>query len=261
MDKAFIIDLEGTLVSSSTLLPGSTAFIDFLNNNNIPYCIITNTVSKTVKQMEENLKNNGLNILQGHFVNPITALNYYLSEKNIQSYYFVGPEYLKDLISKSNFSEKTPDYIIFCDFEGINCNYESLNKIFQHIKNGSKMLATSYSNYKKKKNEYKMDTGIFVKMYEALSNEKAEIMGKPSPIICKMALTILKTDPKDTMTVGDDVLTDITGCKEIGMETILVKTGKYIKGDEEKNMPNILINNLEELVELLMYKRKCPYCT
>jgi HAD superfamily hydrolase (TIGR01450 family) len=261
MDKAFIIDLEGTLVSSGTPLPGSIAFIDFLNNNNIPYCIITNTVSKTVKQMEENLKNNRINILQGHLVNPITVLNNYMVENNIQSYYFVGPEYLKELIIESNACKKTPEYIIFCDFEAINCNYELLNKIFQHIKNGSKMLATSYSNYYILKNEYKMDTGIFVKMYETLLNEKAVLMGKPSPLIYKMALNVLKTNPIDTIAVGDDVLTDIVGGKEIGIETILVKSGKYVKGDEEKNKPNIVINNLEEIIKLLMYYKERPHCT
>jgi HAD superfamily hydrolase (TIGR01458 family) len=251
MDKAFIIDLEGTLVSSGTPLPGSIAFIDILNSNSIPYCVITNTVSKTVEQMEENLRNNGLDVLQGRLINPITVLNNYIMENDITSYYFVGPEYIKRSIRKSNVFEKIPEYIIFCDFENIDCNYEVLNKIFQYIKDGSKMIATSYSNYYISKNEYKMDTGIFVKMYETLSNEKAVIMGKPSPMIYKMALDMLKMNPNDAVAIGDDVLTDIAGGKELGIETILVKTGKYKEGDEKKIKPDKVINNLEEITELM----------
>jgi HAD superfamily hydrolase (TIGR01450 family) len=252
MDKAFIIDLEGTLVSSGTPLPGSVAFIDILNSNSIPYYVITNTVSKTVEQMEENLRNNGLNILQGRIINPITVLNHYMMENEITSYYFVGPEYLKKLIRKSNDHVKNPEYIIFCDFENIECNYEKLNRIFQYIKVGSKMIAASYSNYYISKNEYKMDTGIFVKMYETLSNERAVIMGKPSSIIYRMALNMLKLKSNDTVAIGDDVLTDIAGGKELGIKTILIKSGKYIEGDEKKNNPDKVINNLKEMTELLM---------
>jgi HAD superfamily hydrolase (TIGR01458 family) len=251
MNKAFIMDLEGTLVSNGSPLLGSVDLINILNKNNIPYCIITNTVSKTVEQMEEDLRNNGLNILQGHIINPITVLNYFIIENALKSYYFVGHEYLKKLIRKSNVFDKIPEYIIFCDFENIDCNYEVLNKIFQYIKEGSKMITTSYSDYYISKNGYKMDTGIFVKMYETLSNEKAVIMGKPSSIIYKIALNTLKIKSNDIITIGDDGLTDIKGGKEIGMETILVKTGKYIEGDEIKYKPNKVVNNLEEVIGII----------
>jgi ribonucleotide monophosphatase NagD (HAD superfamily) len=65
-----------------------------------------------------------------------------------------------------------------------------------------------------------------------------------------MALNILEIKPNDTVTIGDDVLTDIAGGKELGIETILVKTGKYIEGDEKKIKPDKVINNLEEITEL-----------
>jgi ribonucleotide monophosphatase NagD (HAD superfamily) len=68
MNKALIFDLEGTLTSSGTVLPGSIELISFLNKNNIPYYIITNTVSKTTEQMEENLRNTGINILKEHII-------------------------------------------------------------------------------------------------------------------------------------------------------------------------------------------------
>jgi HAD superfamily hydrolase (TIGR01458 family) len=251
MNNAFIIDLEGTLISNGIPLLGSVDLINILNINDIPYCLITNTVSKTVEQIEENLKNIGLNVLQGHILNPMTVLDYFIKENGIKSYYFVGPEYLKNLIKESVVFERIPDIIIFCDFENIDFNYSILNKIFQYIRGGSRIITTSYSDYYISKNEYKMDTGIFVKMYETLTNEKAEIMGKPSPMIYKMALNILKVKSTNVITIGDDVLTDIEGGKKLGMETILVKTGKYKEGDEEKYKPNKIIQNLAEIIKII----------
>jgi HAD superfamily hydrolase (TIGR01450 family) len=251
MNKALILDLEGTLVSSGTPLPGSIELVDYMNKNNIPYCIITNTVSKTVDQMEQNIKDNGLNISKRCIINPMVVLNWFIKENGIKTYYFIGPDYLKELLIKSNVFEKTPEYVIFCDFEHINCNFELLNKMFQYIKNGSKIITTSYSNYYISKNEYKMDTGIFVKMYETLVGEKSIIMGKPSNMIYKIALDKLKMEPKDVITVGDDVLTDISGGKEMGIKTILIKTGKYKEGDEKTVEPDNVIRNLEEIKQIM----------
>lgn len=251
MDKGFIIDLEGTLVSSGTPLPGSIEFINFLNKKCIKYYIITNTVSKTVETWEELLKGMGLEIKKENILYPIVVLNDFIKENDIKTYYFIGPDNLKRLVQRTMDYENNPEYIIFCDFEYVNLNYEMLNKIFKYIRNGSKMITTSYSNYYISKNEYKMDTGIFVKMYETLVNEKAIIMGKPSQIIYKTALKWLGMDTNDVITIGDDGLTDIVGGKEMGMETILVKTGKYKEGDEERYKPTEVVNNLEEIMRAI----------
>jgi HAD superfamily hydrolase (TIGR01458 family) len=247
MKKALIIDLEGTLVSSGIPLPGSIEFMQHIQNNNIPFVIITNTVSKTNEQIVENINKIGFNVSKEQIINPIIILNHFLKDNNIKTHYFIGPDYLKNLITKTN-DYNIPEYIIFCDFEHIELNYTLLNTLFQYIKNGSKIIATSYSNYYISKNEYKMDTGIFVKMYETLCDQKAIIMGKPSNIIYKTAVEILKTNPKDIMTIGDDVLTDIIGGKELGIETTLIKTGKYKEGDEKINKPDNVINTLNEAI-------------
>jgi HAD superfamily hydrolase (TIGR01458 family) len=248
MDKGFVIDLEGTLVSSGIPLPGSIEFINYLNKNCIKYYIITNTVSRTPETWEKLLKDIGLEIRKENIIYPIVVLNDFIKENAIKTYYFIGPDNLKNLVQRTMDYENNPEYIIFCDFEYANLNYEMLNKIFKYIRNGSKIIATSYSNYYISKNEYKMDTGIFVKMYETLVNEKAVIMGKPSQIIYKTALKRLGMDTNNVITIGDDGLTDIVGGKEMEMETILVKTGKYKDGDEKKYKPSKVVNNLEEVM-------------
>jgi HAD superfamily hydrolase (TIGR01549 family) len=160
----------------------------------------------------------------------------------------LGPENIKCLIQKT-VNYDIPEYVIFCDLENIDLSNELFNKIFKYIKNGAKMITTSYSNYYISKNEHKVDIGIFVKMYEILTNEKAIIIGKPSKIIFNMVLKKLGIKANNVIIIGDDGLTDIKGGKEMGMETILVKTGKYKNGDEEIYKPNKIVNNLLEIIE------------
>jgi HAD superfamily hydrolase (TIGR01458 family) len=245
--EGLIIDLEGTLVSSGTPLSGSIKFINYLNRNDIKYCIVTNTISKTIEEWKIILDEIGFDIEKDKIINPIIVLNEYLKENNISKYYFIGPDNIKMLL-KESLEYDIPEYIIFCDFENIDLDYKLLNKIFQYIRNGSKMIATSYSNYYLSKDEYKMDTGIFVKMYETLTNEKAIIMGKPSQAIYKTALAKIGIEASNAIAIGDDALTDIIGGKEMGMKTILVKTGKYKNGDEEIYKTDRIVNNVLEII-------------
>jgi HAD superfamily hydrolase (TIGR01450 family) len=251
MNKALIIDMDGTLSNNWNPLKGSVEFIDYLNKNSMPYFIVTNRVSKTVEQIKEKLDSIGFNIPGNRIINPIVALKAFIIKNKIETHFFVGPEYQKNKIPESRHFEDFPEYVILCDFEYINCDYNLLNKIYQYIKNGSKILATSYSDYYATENNYKMDTGIFVKMYELLTEKKAAIIGKPSTEILKMAMAEMKKEPGDITIIGDDGFSDIAGGKDLGMRTILVKTGIYKEGDEQKYKPDLTINSLAEIEKIL----------
>ena len=251
MEKALLMDMDGTLVNNWMPLSGSIKLIEYLNEKKMPYLIVTNRVSKTIDQIGENLRSGGLKILNNRIINPLIALNKYIINNNIKTYFFVGPEYQEKNIIESNKFEIFPEYVILCDFENIDCNYKLMNKIYQYIKSGSKILTTSYSDYYLSDTEYKMDTGIFVKMYELLTEKKAIIIGKPSTEILQIAMVELNKQPKDIILIGDDGFSDIQGGKQLGMETILVKTGVYKEGDEEKYKPNLVINKLDEIIKLV----------
>jgi len=247
MEKGLIIDIEGTLLSSGKPLSGAIEFINYLNKQNINYHLVTNTVSKTVEKWELILNEIGLKINKNKIIYPLLALNDYLNVNNIKTYYFLGPENMEKILKKT-LEYNIPEYIIFCDFENIVLDYELFNKLFQYINNGAKIITTSYSDYYISNNEYKMDTGIFVKMYELLTNKNAIIIGKPSQIIYSITLKRMGMEANNVISIGDDGLTDIIGGNEMGMETVMVKTGKYKNGDEEKYKPKKVINNIMEII-------------
>jgi len=248
MDKAFLIDLDGTIVDTWVPLPGAIEFINFLHKNNIKYFIVTNRVSKTIEQIETLLNEVSINISKERIINPIIALNHFLIENDIDKYFFVGHEDTKKYLRES-LEYVIPDYVVINDFEYIDLSYELFNKIFQYINKGAKIITTCYSNFYASNNEFKMDTGIFVKMYELLTNKKAEIIGKPSPIMFKMALNKLGINANDTIVIGDDGTSDILGGNELGMETILVKTGIYRQGDEEKYKPTKVVDTIIDIIK------------
>ena len=251
MSKAIIMDMDGTLVNTWKPLKGSIELIDYFNKNSIPFFIVTNRVTKTTGQIEVKLRNAGFEITASRIINPLIALNQYIRDNNIGTYFFVGSEYQKSQISYGKNTEESPEYVILCDFENANCSYYLLNKIFRFIKNGSRIITTSYSDYYAVENDYNLDTGSFVKMFELLGNEKAVIIGKPSTLILQMAVAELKADPSGIMLIGDDVFSDIEGGKKIGLKTMLVKTGIYQEGDEEKHKPDFTVSDLTEAIGII----------
>ena len=51
MTRGFFIDVQGTLIDDINKEPidGACEFIDFLNNENIPYMVVTNNTKKASK--------------------------------------------------------------------------------------------------------------------------------------------------------------------------------------------------------------------
>ena len=58
--------------------------------------------------------------------------------------------------------------------------------------------------------------------------------------------------------IGDDYRDDIEGALKVGMKAILVKTGKYLDGDEDKiSFPGFLVaKDFSDAVEVLLNSLK-----
>ena len=53
------------------------------------------------------------------------------------------------------------------------------------------------------------------------------MLGKPSPAYFEAALEALDAEPELTWMVGDDLEADIAGAQRFGLQTVLVRTGKF----------------------------------
>ncbi|MDF2723262.1 MAG: family HAD-type hydrolase [Paenibacillus sp.] len=60
--KAFLIDLDGTIIAGSRLIPGADAFIRALEQNGFPYLYVTNNASRTPEAVADHLQSVGIPI-------------------------------------------------------------------------------------------------------------------------------------------------------------------------------------------------------
>lgn len=79
-----------------------------------------------------------------------------------------------------------------------------------------------------------LDAGPFVAALEYAARTRAVLFGKPAPAFFHAVLADLRIDPQEAVMIGDDVEADVNGALAAGIPAILVRTGKYRAGDEQR---------------------------
>ncbi len=74
---------------------------------------------------------------------------------------------------------------------------------------------------------------------------------KPDSKIFTKALDSLICLPEDAVMIGDDIDRDILGAKKIGIKTIMISSAENREQNEQKNIADIVIDNILELEKVL----------
>jgi HAD superfamily hydrolase (TIGR01458 family) len=97
---------------------------------------------------------------------------------------------------------------------------------------GAPLLAIASNRYFKDFDGLSLDAGPFIAALEYAAQVEANVFGKPAPAFFDAVLADLGAAPDETVMIGDDVEADVNGALAVGLQAILVRTGKYRAGDE-----------------------------
>jgi len=113
-------------------------------------------------------------------------------------------------------------------------NFSNLNEAFNLVLNGAQLIAINKSRFYKTKGSLHIAAGSLVSALEYSTGVKCKVIGKPSKEFFDSALTFIGEKACNCVMIGDDYNDDVIGSMNAGMKAVLVKTGKYQKGDENK---------------------------
>lgn len=99
-------------------------------------------------------------------------------------------------------------------------------------------LALGTNRYTREPEGLSLDVGSYVAALEYATGRKAEVIGKPSAGFFSTAAEAMGCSNDECVMVGDDVQIDVAGAQAAGMRGILVRSGKYMDGDEEQIAPS-----------------------
>ena len=248
MIRGFLFDLDGVFYVSNRILKGANETIDWLINNKTPYRFITNTTTMSREKITKKLVNLGLKIKKTDIISANYAGAIYLKKINPASCKLILREEAKEDYVEFNIQNKNPEVIVIGDI-GKDWSFDLMNELFNDVLNGSKIIALHKGRYFQTDNGLTIDTGVFIAGLEYATKTSAHVIGKPSQRFFELATNDFKISYDKIAMVGDDLYNDIEGANNIGLFSVLVKTGKYRKDIFAKSSikPNLVINSIAEL--------------
>lgn len=250
MIKGVLFDLRGVFYVGDEPLPGAYETLLSLRAAGIPMRFITNTSRLNRREIISKLARMDLRISKQDLFTPVMAAREYLVKHRLVPHLLVHPNL------KSEFSDLVggnPNAVLIGD-AGQSFSYETLNEAFRLLLQGMPLLALGKNRYFCDSDGLSLDVGPFVTALEYAADIKAIILGKPAPEFFLAAVRSLGLLPEDVVMVGDDAGADVGGALAVGLQGILVRTGKYRPGDEAEveSRGAQVFDTLDEAVDYIL---------
>ncbi|XP_017880172.1 haloacid dehalogenase-like hydrolase domain-containing protein 2 [Ceratina calcarata] len=231
--RMVLIDLSGTLHIDNTAIPGAVDALNRLRDGNVPFKFVTNTTKESKSFLHDRLTNLGFDIQKEDIFSSLAAARKLIVSRKLNPLLLIDPAADEDFEGLVNADHEKNAVVIGLAPDKF--NYEELTKAFRLVLDGAPLIAIHKARYFKRSDGLALGPGAFVTGLEYSANVKAEVVGKPAAEFFKAAL--FDVPPEDTVMIGDDVNDDIAGAQAVGIRGVLVQTGKYRHGDENKIVP------------------------
>ena len=252
-DIGILFDLDGVIYQGDSLISGAKESINLLRQNNIPCRFITNTTRMTKKNLVTKLQAMGLTLeVNEVFAAPHAAVEYCKNMKYTTIDLVVPDNEMEEDFIDFDLHAENPQAIVLGDMGNL-FTFDLLNALFKKILNGAEIVAMHKNKYWHSGNGLTLDLGAFVAALEFATEKEAVVIGKPNPHLFQLAVKPWGLSFQSIYMVGDDIKGDIGGANNVGMQSILVKTGKYREESLKRSeiTPDFIINSVADLPELL----------
>lgn len=236
--NGYLIDLDGTIYKGRERIPAGERFIQRLQEQEIPYLLVTNNTTRT-PQMVQDMLAQQFNIqtpLETIYTATMATVDYMKDMNRGQTVYVIGETGLKSAISEAGYIEdkENPAYVVV----GLDSQvtYDMLATATLAIAKGALFIGTNPDLNIPTERGLMPGAGSLVALLEAATRVKPVFIGKPNAIIMNKALDILQVKRSEAIMVGDNYLTDIMAGIQNDIASLLVTTG-FTKAEEVPNLP------------------------
>lgn len=230
--KNYLIDMDGVLMRGNTVIPGAAQFLERLKACGCKYLILTNNPLFTPIDLAHRLRMTGLEVSDKNIFTSALATVQFLQRQKPQGKVFViGESGLTSLLHNAGYiiTDIEPDYVILG--ETFAYNFEMVTKGIRLIVGGAKFIATNPDVSGPSESGIVPACGAMAALIEKASGVSPFFVGKPNPLMMRMALNYLDVHSEETVMVGDRMDTDIYAGVTSGMDTILVLSGVTSRED------------------------------
>jgi NagD protein len=249
--KNYLIDMDGVLVRGASVIPGAVQFIDRLTTCGCKYLILTNNPLYTPGDLAHRLQMIGLDVPEVRIFTSALATAHFIDRQKPRGKAFViGESGLTSAIHGVGYiiTDLKPDYVVLG--ETFAYNLEMVTKAIRLIAEGAKFIATNPDPSGPSESGPVPACGAMAALIEKASGIAPFFIGKPNPLMMRIALNYLDAHSENTVMVGDRMDTDIIAGILSGMETILVLTGVTQRSDVSRYpyQPTYIHESVETII-------------
>jgi len=230
MIEGVLLDLSGVLYVGNRPVHGAHEALARLQAAGIPLRYVTNTTRSPARVILRQLGSMGFPARPEELFTAPMAARDHLQRHGLRPYLLIHPELAPEF---RDLEGPAPDAVLLGD-AGSGFTYDALNRAFRLLMEGAPLIAMGRNRYFQEPDGLSLDAGPFIAALEYAAGVEAVITGKPAAGFFHAACIALGTAPERTVMVGDDVEADVNGATAAGLEGILVRTGKYRPGDEQR---------------------------
>lgn len=250
----YLVDMDGVLYRGPELIPGADEFIRQLRARQIPFRLLTNNSQRTRRDVVAKVARLGIEVDEEHiFTSAMATARFLARQKPGGTAYVIGEGGLLTALHQNGFSvvDHEPDYVVVG--EGRTFNLEMVEAAVRMILDGAKLIATNLDASCPTQHGLRPGCGAMVAMLEMATGIKAFSVGKPSPVMMRIAGNELGLATDEITMIGDTMETDILGGVQFGFHTGLVLSGGTRPEDLPKYAyrPEVIVESVAEFTALL----------
>lgn len=255
MIRAVLLDLGGVVYEGDQPLLGAVEAVARLRDAGFGLRFLTNTTRMPRRQLLRRVNRMGVPVSAEELFTPAQAARAWLAAKGLTPRLLVHPALGEDF---AGLPPAEKEAVVVGDAaEGF--SYAALNAAFRKLLQGAAFVALARNrSFKDGDGALSLDTGAFVVALEYASRREAVLLGKPASDFFQAALASLPCDGQEAVMVGDDAEADVAGALAAGLgAALLVRTGKYRPGDEDKvePAPSATVADLAAAAQWIMDRR------
>lgn len=224
--KGFICDMDGVIYHGNRLLPGVSAFVDWLHAEQKRFLFLTNSSERTPRELQQKLARMGLEVGEEHFyTSALATAKFVASQQPGASAYVIGAPGLVGALYEAGIAidDVSPDYVI-CG-ETSNYNYQTILKAVALVQQGARLIATNSDLTGPSEDGIIPACRALVAPIELATGKSAYFIGKPNPLMMRTGLRLLGVHSHEAVMIGDRMDTDMIAGIETGLDTVLVLSG------------------------------------
>lgn len=251
--KLFLFDLDGVFYrgKESRVKIGGTRAIEALRAHGRKLYVLTNNSTDAAETVHQRLMEFDIPVKREEVLTSAQMVAEYLRDRKGGVRYFLVGEGGLDLEMKrcghTRVDGDEADYVVIGLDRGV--TYDLLDRAARLARGGAGIVATHDSALYMYKTGPAMAAGPLVRAIEYASGKRATVVGKPSPLMFRIALERAGCKKEEAVMLGDQVDTDIRGAVRAGIDPILVTSGVDTDAGGYRLLAKL--SNVDEIVRLL----------